>query len=195
MLIYPSFDAASLAILERVNHAVNLLEAQAKHMQQLVERPAVTGQTTMSIISAEEAVLFESTIEEPTHEIELLEVSVNHQSAGRRILDCPIFGRNLGRKDLDTAVFNSTMISYHGDRSLGSADLTERQEIFDIQTVLRSTTHSRGVDEDNAPELVKAFLANAHIKNPILDTSDLTKWARPTAEHGFGWTSRSCLLV
>ena len=32
----------------------------------------------MSIMSAEEAVLFESTIEETTHEIELLEVSVNH---------------------------------------------------------------------------------------------------------------------
>lgn len=52
-----------------------------------MERPAVTGQTTMSIMSAEEAVLFESTIEETTHEIELLEVSVNHQSAGQHILD------------------------------------------------------------------------------------------------------------
>lgn len=40
---HSSFDAASLAILERVNHAVSLLEAQAKHMQQLTERPAVTG--------------------------------------------------------------------------------------------------------------------------------------------------------
>lgn len=67
------------------------------------------------------------------------------------------------------------MISYHGDQSLGSADLTEPQEIFDIQTALRSTTHSRGVDEDNAPELVKAFLANVHIKNPILNASNLTK--------------------
>ena len=87
MLIYPSFDTASLAILERVNHAFTLLEAQAKHMQQPMERPAVTGQTTMSIMSAEEAVLFESTIEETTHKIELLEVCVNHQSAGQHILD------------------------------------------------------------------------------------------------------------
>lgn len=76
-----------------------------------------------------------------------------------------------------------------------SADLTEPQEIFDIQTALRSTTHSRGVGEDNALELAKAFLANVHIKNPVLDASDLIKWARSTAEHGFGWTSRSCLLV
>ena len=118
MLIYPSFDAASPAILERVNHAPTLLEVQAKHMQQLVERPAVTGQTTMSIMSAEEAVLFESTIEEATHEIELLEVSVNHQSAGQHTLGWPIFGHNLGRKDLDTAFFNPTMISYHSDRSV-----------------------------------------------------------------------------
>ncbi|XTI94807.1 hypothetical protein V2W45_1254196 [Cenococcum geophilum] len=40
---YSYFDGASLAILERVNHAVSLLEAQAKHMQQPTERPAVTG--------------------------------------------------------------------------------------------------------------------------------------------------------
>lgn len=85
------------------------------------------------------------------------------------------------------------MTSYHGDQLLGNADSTEPQEIFDIQTALRSTSH--GVDEDNAPELVKAFLANVHIKNPILDASDLTKWARFTAEHGFEWTSRSCLLL
>jgi len=85
------------------------------------------------------------------------------------------------------------MTSYHGDQLLGNTDSTEPQEIFDIQTALRSTSH--GVDEDNAPELVKAFLANVHIKNPILDTSDLTKWARFIAEHGFEWTSRSCLLV
>ena len=87
------------------------------------------------------------------------------------------------------------MVTNHDDQSLGNSDLTEPQEIFDTQTTLRSTTHSRGVDEDNAPELVKAFLANVHIKNPILDASDLTKWARSTAEHSLGWTSRSCLLV
>jgi hypothetical protein len=95
MLIYPSFDAASLAILERVNHAVSLLEAQAKHMQQPTERPAVTGQSPMSITSAAEAVLFESTIEEAIHELGLLEVSVNHQSVNQHILDWPTFGHNL----------------------------------------------------------------------------------------------------
>lgn len=195
MLIYPSFDAASLAILERVNHAVSLLKAQAKHMQQPTERPAVTGQSPMSITSAAKAALFESTIEEAIHEIELLEASVNHQSVSQHILDWPIFGHNLWRKDLGAAVFNPTMMSYHGDQSLGNSDLTEPQEIFDIQTTLQSTTHSRGVDEDNAPELVKAFLANVHIKNPILDAGDLTKWAKSIAENSFGWTSRSCLLV
>ena len=82
-MLNPSFDAASLAILERVNHAVSLLDAQAKHMQQLTEKPAVTGQTPMSIMSAREAMLFQSTIEEATHEIELLEMSINHQSVGQ----------------------------------------------------------------------------------------------------------------
>lgn len=127
------FDAASLAILERVSHAVSLLEAQAKHMQQPTERPAVTGQFPMSIMSAAEAVLFESTIEEAIHEIKLLELSVNHRSVGQHILDWPIFGHNLWRKDLDAAVFNPTMMSYHGDQLLGNADLTEPQEIFDIR--------------------------------------------------------------
>lgn len=149
----------------------------------------------MSITSAAEAVLFESTIEEAIHEIELLEVSVNHQGVSQHILDWPIFGHNLWRKDLDAAVFNPTMMSYHGNQSLGNADLTESQEIFDIQAALRNTTHSRRVDEDNAPELVKAFLANVHIKNLILDASDLTKWAKSIAEHSFGWTSRSCLFL
>ena len=122
-------------------------------------------------------------------------MSVNHQSAGQHILDWSIFGHSLGRKDLDAAVLNPTMMSYHGDQSLGNADLTEPQEIFDIQTALRSITHSRGVDEDNAPEIAKAFLANVHVENPILDASDLTKWARSIAEHDFGWTSRPCHLV
>ncbi|OCL05418.1 hypothetical protein AOQ84DRAFT_441474 [Glonium stellatum] len=35
---YSSFDAASLAILERVNYAASLLETQAKDMQQSAER-------------------------------------------------------------------------------------------------------------------------------------------------------------
>jgi len=65
--------------------------------------------------------------------------------------------------------------------------------ISDIQRGLPVQALSMGVDEDNAPELVKAFLPMFYIRIRSL-AIDLTKWARFIAEHGFEWHQGPCLL-
>lgn len=54
---------------------------------------------------------------------------------------------------------------------------------------------SRGICEEEVPELVDRFLRFVHIKNPILETKLLREDARRFAENGFDWDARSCTVV
>jgi hypothetical protein len=51
------------------------------------------------------------------------------------------------------------------------------------------------LDSNVVNKLVENFLANNHIKNPILDVELLRADAREFAEIGPQWDERSCLIV
>jgi hypothetical protein len=50
-------------------------------------------------------------------------------------------------------------------------------------------------DSDVVNELIENFLANNHVKNPILDVESLRADAREFAETGPQWDEKSCLIV
>ncbi|KAL1632979.1 hypothetical protein SLS56_003266 [Neofusicoccum ribis] len=170
------FDTASLAILDRVNYAVSLLEAQSS---QPTPQPAVVPQTP---------------VDESAHEVELLEQSVAAATSAAHLLDWPIFEHKHGREALDAAVLSHSA-GIPADYPGAGTDLDEPAEMSDIQSAQRSSKPGRGIHEEDVPALVQAFLENVHIKNPVLDSTDLKRWARAVREHGFGWSSRSCLLL
>ncbi|GME39074.1 Sugar/inositol transporter [Neofusicoccum parvum] len=173
---HSSFDTASLAILDRLNYAVSLLEAQSS---QPTPQPAVVPQ---------------SPVDESAHEVELLEQSVAAATSAAHLLDWPIFEHKHGREALDAAVLSHSA-GIPADYPGAGTDLDEPAEMSDIQSAQRSSKPGRGIHEEDVPALVQAFLENVHIKNPVLDSTDLKRWARAVREHGFGWSSRSCLLL
>lgn len=54
---------------------------------------------------------------------------------------------------------------------------------------------SRGIQEEQIVPLAEKFLTHVHIKNPILDISEFTRYVRDTAENGLRWDGPSCLVV
>jgi hypothetical protein len=53
----------------------------------------------------------------------------------------------------------------------------------------------RGVSESDLVPLCRKFLSVVHVKNPILDTQNLLRYARIAAEDGLAWDAPSCLVV
>ncbi|EKG10306.1 hypothetical protein MPH_12586 [Macrophomina phaseolina MS6] len=100
------------------------------------------------------------------------------------MLEWPIFGYRYDRTSLDAALFEG----------LPCRD-TDSDEDVDIQTLRRTKKPGRGIRQEETPSLVHAFLENVHIKNPVLDATDLKKWAEEITERGFGWSAKSCLLL
>ncbi|CAI4213604.1 unnamed protein product [Parascedosporium putredinis] len=52
-----------------------------------------------------------------------------------------------------------------------------------------------GIREDSLVRLCQAFLAHTHLRNPILEDSELISYAKAVTEHGLGWDSKTCLVV
>ncbi|KIW14289.1 hypothetical protein PV08_07071 [Exophiala spinifera] len=59
----------------------------------------------------------------------------------------------------------------------------------------KPSTSAARIHEDDICELVKGFLRNVHTKNPILDPLALLELTRNVAEEGFAWDNSSCLVL
>ncbi|EFQ99027.1 C6 zinc finger domain-containing protein [Nannizzia gypsea CBS 118893] len=53
----------------------------------------------------------------------------------------------------------------------------------------------RGIDEVDAVPLCQRFLDSFYQRNPVLDPVELLADARRISEHGFGWDGRTCLVL
>ncbi|EEP78965.1 predicted protein [Uncinocarpus reesii 1704] len=64
----------------------------------------------------------------------------------------------------------------------------------DAQATIAATSH-RGINEEDTVPLCQRFLDSAYQRNPIIDAAALKVYARQITEHGFGWDERTCLVV
>jgi hypothetical protein len=191
-----SYDPASLAILDRINHVVSLLEASpfshpyssadhaesfpvqtpASHVSSLVAPAGFSGhedgQNTElpGPVPVTDDDLFGST-NAAGHPANL----VNLES----ILKWPIFSPYDGHiASTDSLVLEPTAKS---NPASGSS--------------VPNISHNRGIREDEFTPLSKRFLAQIHTKNPILDVKEYKKFIKEAAEQGPYWDGPSCLVV
>jgi hypothetical protein len=51
------------------------------------------------------------------------------------------------------------------------------------------------LDIETCSRLLESFLENVHIKNPVLDETEIRMYIQQTCSDGLGWDAQSCLVV
>ncbi|KAL3478319.1 hypothetical protein BJX99DRAFT_107854 [Aspergillus californicus] len=175
---HSSFDPASLAILDRINHAISLLEAQpavapkhhvADRPSQIRHQPAGVGP---SLSHTEGELHGLDTSDELLFEIPGFPASSSNCES---ILAWPVFRGSVPR-------VRSFVLGPKDDDSI-------------VSLVSPPVALGRGIEEENLVPLSKLFLSYVHTKNPILDVSEFTRYVRDAAETGLRWDSPSCLVL
>jgi hypothetical protein len=122
---------------------------------------------------------------------ESLEVAETTFGTCEDVLDWPIFEGKLPRSEIEALIFNP---NHAVPEPALAVQLCQSGAAAETRWH-RSFVPRGGVDETNALFLVRKFLANVHIKNPVLDATDLKQMAKEITEEGFQWDGRSCLVV
>ncbi|KAL2213944.1 hypothetical protein CC79DRAFT_1391828 [Sarocladium strictum] len=193
---YSNYDPASLEILQRINYVATLLESQSHHSEPQGSTSSATSSRLNPLstpppqpdLPARPKPCTEPDVE---NVLESLEIAGRTPGVCEDILEWPVFkGRRTSydRARIESLIFrtspgtsDSTASFRHGGNGNGSS-------IF-------MGTPGRGVNEEDAPSHAERFLVNVHIKNPVLNPSDLRRNARWVAENGFGWDADSCLML
>ncbi|KAL4968901.1 uncharacterized protein BDV14DRAFT_211388 [Aspergillus stella-maris] len=179
---YSSFDPASLAILDRVNHAIRLIEQRSNSPSTPFSDSPRTRVVTQEHPIANEALNLESTkspeetVPNNTEYTFVLEAQqLQAQSASSNVLQWPLLRDICGPSEVDKLFFNP----------VPSDETTERPW----------SSSGRGIREEDVSALIESFLENVHTKNPILDPSELRNLSRCVGENGFQWDAQSCLVL
>ncbi|KAL2830036.1 hypothetical protein BDW59DRAFT_29634 [Aspergillus cavernicola] len=170
---FSSFDPASLAILDRVNYAIQLIE----------QHPSPTGSSSDSLRTyppgPSEPVLEETpdeAISKSTENSFLLEAQqLQANCASSRLLQWPSLRDLCEPCEVDKLFFNPAPP--------------------EESTEAAAPSSSRGIREEDVPSLIQSFLENVHTKNPILDPNELRNMSRYIGEDGFQWNGPSCLIL
>ena len=210
LLIVPSFDPGSLAILERVDYVIQLLENQGSQLISLGNQAAIPQQSNHTlapsapnasgvqdgtqesplnrfISSKDNGGIDDMSIEDAATLMEALEVSASCSS--NRILTWPIFESKVDHARINTYFFEPHK-TLHFETSPSPSNLHDRPGL-----PCRTYHSGRGIREEDVPPLVQEFLEKVHIKNPILDPPVLVEMARRVAEEGPKWDESSCLIL
>jgi len=174
------FDPASLAILDRINHAINLLESQQQVSAVIPHQPGpgLTDASPASSTQLGQSVVSNAT---PLPPSELDEDSLDVPGDPATLINCeailrwPIF-RSCVPPDLQSFILDSD--DAYSD-TLGPSPASQRG----------------GVREEDFVKLSGRFLAYVHVKNPILDCSEFRSSVKEAADNGIGWDGPSCLVV
>ncbi|KAI2462978.1 vegetative cell wall protein gp1 [Annulohypoxylon bovei var. microspora] len=176
---YSTFDPASLAILDRINHVVNLLETgsptEPGEIRQGRSPASLPNHTPLNATAT-------SISQQPICEDDELPRLDDPEFAAatcscESILQWPIF--NAAAPNVRPFIFEPG----------GGMDP------FSDSRVLESGRLGRGVQEDDFIPLSKKFLAYVHVKNPILDLTDFRAHVKEASENGIRWDSQSCLVL
>jgi hypothetical protein len=193
-LIY-SFDPASLAILDRINHVVTLLESRSTGPSgslETADAPAVQGENAQGLYPA---LVDPSPTNLSTSAAETTgELAPNQQEDDLlRPLDIPDFPSetNCCEGILRWPCFRDSVPKVHS--FVLETEASAQPHTADRDH--RSGSLGRGVQEEDFIPLSKRFLAYVHVKNPILDVKDYCAQVKQAAENGHGWDGPSCLVV
>ncbi|KAF2086368.1 hypothetical protein K490DRAFT_7350, partial [Saccharata proteae CBS 121410] len=179
-----SYDPASLAILERLNVAVNLLEAQNQKLFNTdgaanVSKPA-SGTESQAVHREDSRLIKSSSVQEDAHSPEPVEFAASSYQAVENILRWPIFEGRYDPRRVESLLFCSEHIKHQP-----SAGPRYQNELNNPQANEDETIVSR----------TAAFLRNVHIKNPILDAQEVMRMSHSIAMNGFKWDAQSCLVL
>jgi hypothetical protein len=124
-----------------------------------------------------------------------LEPLDQHRGSGQYILDWPIFGNLYDHQTKEASTLAHYLPENLHRHGLITSAVPEHEDATGAYSAQRSALTGVGVQEDDVPNLIKSFLTNVHVKNPILDAEDIHTWSKDILENGFGWSPRSCLIV
>lgn len=189
-LTLESFDPASLAILERVNVAVSLLES-GLHAATLPPLGASTpSQTALPTLHSRDG----------THATDSIPSDAashsHHQGQGCKPLDMPETPAHLMNAEsvLRWPIFRNPT-SAVDSFVLDGMHFEDQDGGFSCEPAQPGFKAGRGVCEEDFSHLAQKFLAYVHVKNPILDIAEYKSYVRVAAENGPGWDGPSCIVV
>ncbi|KAH0431506.1 2og-fe oxygenase superfamily protein [Colletotrichum camelliae] len=192
---FSTFDPASLAILDRINHVVNLLESRPPaplpvseptcipaipHGSQILSPTSINGPQGSSCAVVDETQcqtddgLPEDDVMTRFDIPDLAAASWNCET----ILRWPIFRDTVPE-------INSFILELEDDDP----------DCMGVRKSNNAASLGRGVQEDDFTVLSKKFLAYVHVKNPVLDVPDFRAHVKAAIENGPRWDGPSCLVL
>ncbi|KAF2658597.1 hypothetical protein K491DRAFT_592537 [Lophiostoma macrostomum CBS 122681] len=190
---YATFDPASLAILDRINHVAALLEARPL--------PNLTSQTAQADLSSSEtpeshAHLYVA----PERQWENTDIQDLEPAGIPAMIDDDLFGRTDApghpavlincESILKWPIFSASVPRVHSF-VLDSAAVGESR----VDSTSASFGLHRGIQEDDFNNLSRKFLKLVHVKNPVLDVIEYKRFVKEAVEQGPRWDGPSCLVL
>ncbi|KAK5165204.1 uncharacterized protein LTR77_009302 [Saxophila tyrrhenica] len=171
---HSTFDQASLAILDRLNYAIQLLEDPPGSRNAPATATTDPGSLPHHELSSINTYASDNGHGGSNGAVDGVNaaaadaLTVNTRCACTHVIDWPIFAGRINPASISPGLSDSPSIKR------GS---------------------SARISEGDVDFLVRDFLNNVHVKNPILDRGDLLDFTRTIAEEGFKWDSSSCLVL
>ncbi|KAF9893075.1 hypothetical protein FE257_012486 [Aspergillus nanangensis] len=167
------FDPASLAILERVNHVIELLETPSSKSPHRIGSSGIHNKPDRSdFISSYD---------------DQIANDLNAQDELR--VDTPGFPATINSCEgvLRWPIFNNLAPC--------TQSFVFETEIKNTQTSNASVSLGGSVQDDDMVLLAERFLSYVHIKNPVLNVSGFKRHVRDVAMNGLRWDGQSCLIL
>ncbi|BCS19306.1 uncharacterized protein APUU_12134A [Aspergillus puulaauensis] len=178
---FSSFDPASLAILDRVNYAIRLIEQNPSSSRtsfpdtpgarNAPQEPAESAGSDLTLTTSPSETIYKST--EYTFLLEAQQLQA--KCASGRVLKWPSLGGLCDPNEVDKLFFKPARPEEAVEQGVSS--------------------RGRGIREEDVSLLIENFLENVHTKNPILDPHELRKLSLRIEEDGFRWDGPSCLIL
>ncbi|OTA68009.1 hypothetical protein K449DRAFT_324441 [Hypoxylon sp. EC38] len=173
----PQEDVPNSVLLDRINHAVNLLE-------NLRSSTSISGSS-----GGPTSLPTQLTTLDP----------LNHQATGFSA-ESAFTDDGFGRLEVpETAARTSACESVLQWPILRDFNTGEQITSFPLQAAACEPSigqrRQSPLDQDAIWPLCQRFLVLIHVKNPVLDVSEFKRYARAAAEYGPGWDGPGCLVL
>lgn len=213
---YVNFDSASIAIIERLDRVVGLLNTEFSKLHSRADHstssatvtfhnsasinnfsPAVPGAELGSPspaargqhvqdLGSTDQLRITPSINEVVEESKFVDIAAAH-IVTETILQWPIFSGSRTNFEAQSLVLkHDTNYLESGQRQ--PPELENLGKTNDLQPRAR-------IREEDFVHLCQNFLDNVHCKNPILDTKCFMRSAREVSENGLRWDGESCLVL